>query len=161
MGPKLEPVRDVAAIEHLRPALDPEHLAPVYAAIRQVRQSLPSETALIGFAGAPWTLAAYMVEGGSSSDFHTARSIDLLGDAVFEHLAAQIEAGADVVQLFDSWAGVLPEPEFVRWCATPAAHIASRLKARFPGVPIIAFPRGAGVNVTAVRHDGAGRRGRS
>ena len=156
-GPKLEPVRDGAAIERLRPMLDSEHLAPVYAAIRQVRQSLPSGTALIGFAGAPWTLAAYMVEGGSSSDFHTARSfalaqpeafarlIDLLGDAVFEHLAGQIEAGADVVQLFDSWAGVLPEPEFVRWCATPAAHIASRLKARFPRVPIIAFPRGAGV----------------
>jgi uroporphyrinogen decarboxylase len=156
-GPKLEPVRDVASIRQLRPAIDQEQLAPVYAAIRQVRQALASGTALIGFAGAPWTLAAYMVEGGSASDFHTARSfalaqpeafarlIDLLSDAVFEHLAAQIDAGADVLQLFDSWAGVLPEPAFVRWCATPAAHIVGRLKAHYPEVPIIAFPRGAGV----------------
>jgi uroporphyrinogen decarboxylase len=156
-GPKLEPVRDAAAIEELRPALDLDHLAPVYAAIRQVRESLPAETALIGFAGAPWTLAAYMVEGGSSADFSTARAfalarpdafarlIELLSEAVCEHLAAQIDAGAEVVQLFDSWAGVLPESEFVRWCAAPAAHIAGTLKARHPEVPIIAFPRGAGV----------------
>ena len=120
-------------------------------------QSLPAETALIGFAGAPWTLAAYMVEGGSSADFSTARAfalarpdafarlIELLSEAVCEHLAAQIDAGAEVVQLFDSWAGVLPEPEFVRWCTAPAAHIAGTLKARHPEVPIIAFPRGAGV----------------
>jgi uroporphyrinogen decarboxylase len=156
-GPKLEPLREVAAIERLRATLDLGHLAPVYAAVRQVRQALSPGTALIGFAGAPWTLAAYMVEGGSASDFHTARSfaltepeafarlIDLLGAAVFEHLAAQIDAGADVVQLFDSWAGVLPEPELVRWCMTPAAQIVGRLKARYPEVPVIAFPRGAGV----------------
>jgi uroporphyrinogen decarboxylase len=156
-GPKLEPLREMAAIERLPPTLDLEHLAPVYAAISRVRQALPPETALIGFAGAPWTLAAYMVEGGSGSDFHTARSfaltqpeafarlIDLLSASVFEHLAAQIDAGADLVQLFDSWAGVLPEPEFVRWCMTPAAQIVGKLKARNPEVPIIAFPRGAGV----------------
>jgi uroporphyrinogen decarboxylase len=156
-GPKLEPVRAAASVARLRPRIDSERLAPVYATITRVRQALSSGTALIGFAGAPWTLAAYMVEGGSSPDFYTARSfalaqpeafarlIDLLGDAVFEHLAAQIDAGADVVQLFDSWAGVLPEPEFVRWCVTPAAHIVGRLKARYPEVPIIAFPRGAGV----------------
>jgi uroporphyrinogen decarboxylase len=157
VGPKLAPLRDVAAIEQLRPRLDLEHLAPVYAVIRQVRRTLPSGIALIGFAGAPWTLAAYMVEGGSTPGFYTARAfalaqpeafarlIDLLSEAVFEHLAAQIDAGADVVQLFDSWAGVLPESEFVRWCIAPAARIAGRLKARYPEVPIIAFPRGAGV----------------
>jgi uroporphyrinogen decarboxylase len=156
-GPKLESVRNSAAIEELRPALDLKHLAPVYAAIRQVRRNLPSGAALIGFAGAPWTLAAYMIEGGSSPDFSTARAfalvqpdafarlVELLSEAVFEHLAAQIDAGAEVVQLFDSWAGVLPEPEFVRWCAAPAARIADRLKTRHPEVPIIAFPRGAGV----------------
>jgi uroporphyrinogen decarboxylase len=71
--------------------------------------------------------------------------IDLLSEAVFEHLAAQIDAGADLVQLFDSWAGVLPESEFVRWCIAPVARIAGRLKARYPEVPVIAFPRGAGV----------------
>jgi uroporphyrinogen decarboxylase len=155
-GPKLEPVRDRAAIEKLRATVDRERLAPVYEAIRQVRQSLPAGTALIGFAGAPWTLAAYMVEGGSAPDFSTARTfalrqpdvfarlIDRLADAVLEHLAAQIDAGADVVQLFDSWAGVLSEPEFVRWCVSPAARIVGQLGLRYPDVPVIAFPRGAG-----------------
>ena len=157
-GPKLEPVRDAAALERLRAGIDLERLAPVYEAIRQVREKRPSGTALIGFAGAPWTLAAYMVEGGSAPDFPTARVfalcqpdtfaqlIDLLSEAVLEHLAAQIDAGADVVQLFDSWAGILPEPEFVRWCEVPAGRIVDRLKARYPEVPIIAFPRGAGVS---------------
>jgi uroporphyrinogen decarboxylase len=113
-----------------------------------------------------------MVEGGSAPEFYTARVfalrepavfarlIDLLSEAVLAHLAAQIEAGADVVQLFDSWAGILPEPEFVRWCELPAARIVGRLKARYPEVPIIAFPRGAGVLyhrfVRAVPVDGIG-----
>jgi uroporphyrinogen decarboxylase len=156
-GPKLEPQRDRAAIEQLRTTLDQEHLAPVYETVRLVRRSLPAATPLIGFAGAPWTLAAYMVEGGSAAEFYTARAfalsqpeafarlIERLTAAVFEHLAAQIDAGVDVVQLFDSWAGILPEPEFVRWCENPARQIIERLKARYPEVPVIAFPRGAGV----------------
>lgn len=156
-GPKLEPVRDAAAIAKLRPSLDLEHLAPVYAAIRQVRRSLPQDIALIGFAGAPWTLAAYMVEGGSAPEFYTARAfalrepevfarlIEHLSEAVFQHLAAQIEAGVDAVQLFDSWAGILPEGEFVQWCEIPARRILERLQDRHPEVPAIAFPRGAGV----------------
>ena len=169
-GPKLAAVRDAAAMERLRPTLDLERLAPVYAAIREVRQELPSETALIGFAGAPWTLAAYMVEGGSAAEFYTARAfalgqpdvfgrlIDLLSEAVLGHLGAQIEAGVNLVQLFDSWAGILPEPEFVRWCEVPAGRIVRRLKARYPEVPVIAFPRGAGASyqrfVRAVPVDG-------
>jgi uroporphyrinogen decarboxylase len=156
-GPKLDPKRDLAAIRKLRTTLDLEHLAPVYETIRQVRGSLPAGIPLIGFAGAPWTLAAYMVEGGSAPEFATARAfalsqpeafgqlIECLTGAVHDHLAAQIEAGADVVQLFDSWAGILPEPEFVRWCEIPARQILERLKARYPEVPVIAFPRGAGV----------------
>ncbi len=156
-GPKLEPMRDRAAIAKLRATLDQERLAPVYETVREVRRSLPGGTPLIGFAGAPWTLAAYMVEGGSSSEFHTARAfalsqqkafaqlIERLSGAVFEHLSAQIDAGVDVVQLFDSWAGILPEPEFVRWCEIPARQIIERLKARYPQVPVIAFPRGAGI----------------
>ncbi|HEX6114812.1 MAG TPA: uroporphyrinogen decarboxylase [Geminicoccaceae bacterium] len=156
-GPKLEAQRDLAAIKRLRATVDLEHLAPVYDTIRQVRRSLPSGTPLIGFAGAPWTLAAYMVEGSSAPEFYTARTlalrqpdvfarlIDLLSEAIFEHLAAQIDAGADVVQLFDSWAGILPEPEFVRWCEVPVERILGRLKARYPEVPVIAFPRGAGI----------------
>jgi uroporphyrinogen decarboxylase len=156
-GPKLDPLRDRAAIEQLRTGLDLERLAPVYETIRLVRRSLPAVTPLIGFAGAPWTLAAYMVEGGSAAEFYIARTfalsqpeafarlIERLTVAVFEHLAAQIEAGVDVVQLFDSWAGILPEPEFVRWCEIPSRRIIERLKARYPEVPVIAFPRGAGV----------------
>jgi uroporphyrinogen decarboxylase len=156
-GPQLEPLRTGAAIAELRQKLDRARLAPVYAAIRRVRRSLPAATALIGFAGAPWTLAAYMIEGGAASDFSTARAfalahpeafarlIDLLSEAIYVHLAAQIEAGADVIQLFDSWAGGLPEPEFVRWCEVPTSRIVTRLKARYPEVPSIAFPRGAGV----------------
>jgi uroporphyrinogen decarboxylase len=169
-GPKLAPVRDGVAIAGLRAGIERERLAPVYEAIRQVRRTLPSGTALIGFAGAPWTLAAYMIEGGSAPEFYAARTfarrapedftrlIDLLSEAVLEHLAAQIEAGADVVQLFDSWAGILPEPEFARWCEAPAERIVGQLKARYPEVPIVAFPRGAGVSyqrfVRAVPVDG-------
>jgi uroporphyrinogen decarboxylase len=156
-GPRLEPQRNRAAIEQLRTTLDQKRLTPVYEAIRQVRRRLPVATPLIGFAGAPWTLAAYMVEGGSAPEFYTARAfalsqpeafaglIERLSGAVFEHLSAQIDAGVDVVQLFDSWAGVLPEPEFARWCEIPARQIISRLKARYPDVPVIAFPRGAGI----------------
>ena len=156
-GPKLEPLRDRAGIERLRSTLDLTRLAPVYETVRLVRRSLPSSTALIGFAGAPWTLAAYMIEGCSAPEFYTARAfalrqpesfaalIDRLSDAVVEHLSAQIEAGVEVVQLFDSWAGILPEPEFVRWCEMPTAQIVRHLQARYPQVPVIAFPRGAGI----------------
>jgi uroporphyrinogen decarboxylase len=156
-GPRLEPVRNAAAVARLRRDDLAEHLAPVYEALQQVRRSLPAATGLIGFAGAPWTLAAYMIEGGSSGEYATARAfalgqpdsfarlIALLSEAVIAHLDAQIEAGADVVQLFDSWAGILPEPEFERWCQVPVANIVTRLKARHPEIPIIAFPRGAGL----------------
>jgi uroporphyrinogen decarboxylase len=169
-GPRLEPIRDAAAVARLREDGLPARLAPVYAAVRQVRASLPASIALIGFAGAPWTLAAYMIEGGASSEFYVARAfalkqpdtfarlIALLSEAIMAHLEAQIEAGADVVQLFDSWAGILPEPEFDRWCQAPVARIVTRLKARHPEVPVIAFPRGAGVRyqtfVRAVPVDG-------
>jgi uroporphyrinogen decarboxylase len=156
-GPKLEPQRELAAIDKLRATLDLEHLAPVYETIRLVRANLPDGIPLIGFAGAPWTLAAYMVEGGSAPEFYTARAfalsqpegfarlIERLTRAVYEHLAAQIEAGAEVVQLFDSWAGILPESEFVRWCEIPGRQIVARLKSSYPEVPVIAFPRGAGL----------------
>jgi uroporphyrinogen decarboxylase len=157
VGPRLEPLRDVAAIERLHLDQLSERLAPVYQAVREVRRSLPAETALIGFAGAPWTLAAYMVEGGGSGEFYAARVlalrhpdafgrlIDLLTDATTRHLDAQIAAGVDVVQLFDSWAGILSGPAFERWCVAPAARIVTRLKEAWPQVPVIGFPRGAGV----------------
>ena len=120
-------------------------------------RGLPDGTALIGFAGAPWTVATYMVEGGASRDFRLTRSwayrdpegfaalIDLIAEATIAYLSEQIAAGAEAVQLFDSWAGVLPEREFARWVIAPTRRIAAALKERFPAVPVIGFPRGAGL----------------
>jgi uroporphyrinogen decarboxylase len=156
VGPRLAPIRTQNDLRRL--ALDgfEDRLAPVYATVRELRERLAGETALIGFAGAPWTVAAYMVEGETSKDYARARTlaqrepalfgalVELLVEATTAHLLAQIEAGAQVVQLFDSWAGVLPEPEFVRWCQDPAARIVAALKVARPDVPVIAFPRGAG-----------------
>jgi uroporphyrinogen decarboxylase len=172
LGPRLRPIRTKPDLLRLRLAGLQECLAPVYAAVRRLRERLPEETALIGFAGAPWTVAAYMVEGETSKEFAQARAlaqrepalfgavIELLIEATTAHLLAQIEAGAQVVQLFDSWAGVLPEPEFVRWCQQPAAQIVAALKAARPDVPVIAFPRGAGALYpsfqAAVAADGLG-----
>jgi uroporphyrinogen decarboxylase len=156
-GPKLSPVRTAAAIAGLSRTKLGAHLAPVYQALRELRRILPQETALIGFAGAPWTLAAYMVEGEGSKEFYAARAfarrepetfavlIDLLTEATIVHLRGQIEAGADVLQMFDSWAGILPPTEFVRWCQEPTARIVQALKKDHPAVPVIAFPRGAGL----------------
>ena len=155
-GPKLQTVRTETDLARLQLDGLLQHLAPVYAAVRQIRAQLPSETALIGFAGAPWTVAAYMVEGEGSKDYARPRAlaqrdpalfgalIDLLVESTTRHLLAQIDAGAQVVQLFDSWAGVLSEPEFVRWCQQPAARIVAAIKQARPEVPVIAFPRGAG-----------------
>jgi uroporphyrinogen decarboxylase len=155
-GPKLHPIRDTSAIAGLVTTHLHEHLAPVYETIRRLRGALPQETALIGFAGAPWTVAAYMVEGQTSKDFVEARAlarrdseafaclIGILTAATRDYLLAQIAAGAEVVQIFDSWAGILPEPEFIRWCERPVREIVASIHAAHPDVPIIAFPRGAG-----------------
>jgi uroporphyrinogen decarboxylase len=132
-------------------------LAPVYRSVEALRETLPDETALIGFAGAPWTVATYMVEGGSSRDFATVKAwaygapesfgtlIDLLVDATVRHLVSQVAAGADVLQIFDTWAGVLPEPELRRWSLGPIGEIVARVRQHCPDVPIIVFPRGAGI----------------
>jgi uroporphyrinogen decarboxylase len=155
-GPRLEPLRSAADVARLAPTAVRDRLAPVYEAVARVRRDLPPATTLIGFAGAPWTVAAYMVEGEGSKEFYAARRlarrepalfaqlIQQLTDATIAHLRGQIEAGAEVVQLFDSWAGVLPEPEFLRWCLEPTVRIVTSLRQAFPAVPVIAFPRGAG-----------------
>src|SRR6185369_10913003 len=155
-GPKLEALTDPAQFGQLSRARLSEHLAPVYAAISATRRALPPEVALLGFAGAPFTLASYMLEGGSSRDFAKVKLwayrhpdsfgllIDLLVEAIVDHLAYQVEAGADAVQLFDSWAGVLPEEQLFGWSLEPMVRIAHGLKARHPRVPIIAFPRAVG-----------------
>jgi uroporphyrinogen decarboxylase len=164
-GPVLEAIADERQVRRFEPGRVAERTAPVRETLRQVRATLPSEVALIGFAGAPWTVATYMVEGGGSRDFSRAKRwaygnpagfaglIDCLVSATTSYLLGQIEAGADVIQLFDSWAGVLPEAEFRRWVIEPTARITSALKARHPTVPIIGFPRGAGVLYEAYAGD--------
>ena len=155
-GPALDPLDPNDGIGRLSLA-GLTILDPVYETVRRVRSSLPDGTALIGFAGAPWTVATYMVEGGASRDFRLTRSwayrdpkgfaalIGLIAEATITYLSRQIEAGAEAVQLFDSWAGVLPESEFENWVIAPTRRIAGALKERFPFVPVIGFPRGAGL----------------
>lgn len=161
-GPKLAPLRSIDDVARLDMWGTRAKLHPVYDAIEQVKKALPERTALIGFAGAPWTLAAYMIEGGASRDFRHAkgwalrapdefdRLLAMLESAVTQHLLTQIESGVEAVQIFDSWAGVVPEGLFDRLCVAPLNRIAARLKAERPDVPIIAFPRGAGMNYRRV-----------
>jgi len=156
-GPLLDPVTDSRDVAALRADGIAVRLEPVCETIRRCRATLPAETTLIGFAGAPWTVATYMVEGSGSRDFLRVKSwayrdpagfqalIDLLTEATIAYLAMQISAGAEAVQLFDSWAGVLPEEAFARWVIAPTRRITAALAERFPGVPVIGFPRGAGL----------------
>ena len=155
-GPVLAAIDERTGIAGLRLA-GVADLEPIYETVRLSRAALAPETALIGFAGSPWTVATYMVEGGASRDFRKVRSwayrdpqgfaalIELIVEATITYLSGQIAAGVDAVQLFDSWAGVLPEPEFERWVIAPTWRIAGTLKRNFPTVPIIGFPRGAGL----------------
>jgi uroporphyrinogen decarboxylase len=156
-GPVLDPVRDPAGLARFNRENVLERFGPVLDAIGRVRAGLGSQTALIGFAGAPWTVASYMVEGGASRDFRWVKGwayrdptgfaalIDLLVETTIELLSAEITAGAEVVQLFDSWAGILPEAAFSRWVIGPTRRIVAALKTRHPGCPVIGFPRGAGL----------------
>ncbi len=155
-GPRLDPVTTAEAVAGLRLEGLTERLAPVYEAVARTRAALPRETALIGFCGAPWTVATYMVAGQGTTDQAPARLwayrdragfqklIDLLVEASVEHLSAQIEAGADVVQIFDTWAGSLPDSEFETWSVVPTRRIVEGLRAIGIDTPIIGFPRGAG-----------------
>ena len=156
-GPKLEPVRDANSIAGLSQATAAKALAPVYETIERVVAELPKTVPLIGFCGAPWTVATYMVEGGGSKDQAAARLlayrdeatfqhlIDLLIDISAEYLVNQVKAGARALQIFDSWAGSLPEDEFERWCIAPTKRLVERVKAVAPDTPMIGFPRGVGV----------------
>jgi uroporphyrinogen decarboxylase len=156
-GPRLSTVTTPADLAALKPAdAIHEHLAPVYETVRILSRELPRETTLIGFAGAPWTVASYMIAGRGTPDqgpAHALRAadrdlfvgiIDKLTEATFEYLSAQITAGAEVVKLFDSWAGTLQGGDFEAYSVAPMQRIAAALKARHPGIPVIAFPRGAG-----------------
>jgi len=156
-GPKLQPLSETAGIGELNTGDIGALLAPVGDAVRRVRAGLPDETALIGFAGAPWTVATYMVEGGTSRDFHRVKAwayrdpagftalIDMIASATLDFLSLQIGAGVEVVQLFDSWAGALSPDGFDRWVIAPTKQLVEALKERFPQVPVIGFPRGGGL----------------
>lgn len=133
-----------------------KRLQPVYETVRLLRQKLPPDVCLIGFAGAPWTVATYMVAGEGSRDQATARIwayrdpegfaelISLLVRVTAEYLIGQVRAGAEVLQIFDTWAGSLPEMEFQRWCIEPTREIVHLVRQEFPNLPFIGFPRGAG-----------------
>lgn len=156
-GPRLSTITSAADMARLRPA-DTVHetLAPVYETVRMLRAALPAEVPLIGFAGAPWTVATYMIAGRGTPDQSPARSLLYRDPATFAtlmarietatiaYLLAQIEAGAQVVKLFDSWAGSVPGPFFQTLCIEPARRIAAAIRAAHPRVPVIGFTRGAG-----------------
>jgi uroporphyrinogen decarboxylase len=156
-GPRLSTITDRAGLRTLKPAdAVHTHLAPVYETLRILARELPRETTLIGFAGAPWTVATYMIAGQGSKDQGRAHAlkaedratfaalIDHITAATIEYLSMQVQAGAEVIKLFDSWAGSLKGQDFVDFAVKPAATIIAALKSRHPGLPIIAFPREAG-----------------
>ena len=160
-GPRLEPIESGGALKRLASEADQTVLAPIYETVRLVKAKLNPATALLGFCGAPWTVASYMIAGQGTPDQAPARLfayrepaafaalVDRLVEASAAYLARQLEAGADAVQIFDTWAGVLPPEEFARWCIEPTARIVAKLRARVPGARVIGFPRGAGALLKA------------
>ena len=156
-GPRLSTITDMAGVTALKPT-DAIHdtLNPIYETLRILKRELPRETTLIGFAGAPWTVATYMIAGKGSPDQAAAHAlkdqdratfqalIDRITDGTIEYLSAQVNAGAEVIKIFDSWAGSLKGQDFTDFATKPAAAIIAALKSRHPGLPIIAFPREAG-----------------
>lgn len=156
-GPRLSTITDMAGVKALKPReLIHETLAPIYQTVRILARELPMDTTLIGFAGAPWTVATYMIAGRGTKDQGPAHAlkaadraafvalIEVITEATIDYLSEQVKAGAEVVKLFDSWAGSLKGQDFIDFAVAPAARIISELKSRHPGLPIIAFPREAG-----------------
>ena len=156
-GPRLSTITEASDMARLKGKDDiHDHLAPIYETVKILAQDLPKDTTLIGFAGAPWTVATYMIAGRGTPDqapAHRLREaepetfaalIDLITEATIEYLDMQVKAGAEVVKLFDSWAGSLKGDAFDRFAVAPTKRIISELKSRHPDVPIIAFPREAG-----------------
>ncbi len=156
-GPRLSTITTQAELNKLVPAdAIHDHLSPVYETVKILSKELPAETTLIGFAGAPWTVATYMIAGQGTPDQGPAhklkaenravfdRLMDRITEATIHYMSKQIEAGAEVVKIFDSWAGSLQGDDFMNYSIKPMARITSALKEKHPGVPIIAFPRGAG-----------------
>jgi uroporphyrinogen decarboxylase len=158
-GPRLDPIKDPAALGGLRSEVDGQVLVPVYETIRRVKEQLPPAVTFLGFCGAPWTVATYMVAGRGTPDQAPARLfayrypeafaalIEILERASTEYLVRQLQAGVDAVQIFDTWAGVLPPEEFERWCVAPTRRIVTAVRQAVPDAKIIGFPRGAGSNL--------------
>jgi uroporphyrinogen decarboxylase len=157
-GPKLDPITSSAGLSRLDRGKTGQKFGLICETVARLRQDLPKETTLIGFCGAPWTVATYVVGGEGSSDQAAARRfaykdpagfqklIDVLVDTSVDYLSQQISAGADTVMVFDSWAGTLPDREFAKWVTAPTARLVRDLKKLHPDVPVIGFPRGAGSN---------------
>ena len=156
-GPRLSTITTPEQLAQLKPVDEIDAtLNPVYETVRILARELPRETTLIGFAGAPWTVATYMIAGRGTKDQGPAHALKAenrplfeallarITEATIEYLSRQIDAGAEVVKIFDSWAGSLKGDDFQRYAVAPAAQIIAALKARHPGTPIIAFPREAG-----------------
>ena len=160
-GPRLDPLPDAAALGRLGETIDHAALAPVYETIARVKADLPGNVTFLGFCGAPWTVATYMVAGRGGDDQAAARLwayrdpvgfgrlIDRLVESSADYLVRQLEAGVDAVQIFDTWAGTLPPEEFRRWCVEPTARLVAAVRARRPGARVIGFPRGAGTQLAS------------
>jgi uroporphyrinogen decarboxylase len=155
-GPQLDAIADRAGLQRLKTEIEQEALAPIYETIRKVKASLDARVALLGFCGAPWTVASYMIAGHGTPDQAPARQfayrdadgfaalIDKLVEASASYLIRQLQAGVDAVQIFDTWAGVLPAEELRRWCIEPTQRIIAKVRAQVPGAKVIGFPRGVG-----------------
>lgn len=161
-GPRMRPLAG-DEIEKLDPSGVLDHLAPVFETVRRLRGELPEKTTLLGFCGAPWTVATYMIAGHGTPDQAPSRLmmyreperldrlVDVLAEASAQYLIAQIDAGADAVKIFDSWSGVLDEAAFERYAVTPVRKMIATIKRERPGTPVIAFPKGAGYQYRGYR----------
>lgn len=162
-GPRLPPIRDASGLAALRAEIDMDRLQPVFEAVRGLKASLPADVPLIGFCGAPWTVASYMIAGKGTPDQAPARLfayrhpdlfqnlVDRLVAASILYLSRQVETGVDALQIFDTWAGVLPTGAYERWCVAPIAAIVAGVRRLHPGVPIIVFARGVGARLAELK----------
>jgi uroporphyrinogen decarboxylase len=158
-GPRLEPIGSRLDAARLKSKVDHDVLAPIYETIARVKLDLPAHTGLLGFCGAPWTMTTYMIAGRGTFDQEPARSfayrdpegfamlIEHLIDASASYLIRQLQAGVDAVQVFDTWAGILPMDEFRRWCIEPMHRIILKVREQVPGAKVIGFPRGVGTGL--------------
>jgi uroporphyrinogen decarboxylase len=158
-GPRLEPLAGGEGVKRLAGEVDQNVLGPIYETVRMVKGKLDAGTALLGFCGAPWTVASYMIAGQGTPDQAPARLfayrepaafaalIEILVEASAAYLIRQLQAGADAVQIFDTWAGVLAPEEFARWCIEPTRRIVEKVRAQVAGAKVIGFPRGAGTQL--------------